>query len=248
VIAGFREFEFDLPDALLKSLITAFEGMESAPLDPDDVQAIPDEQGVYQLLLNDEIVYIGKTDGGAGLRSRLTRHAWTIQHRNNLSVGDVSFKAVRVFVFTALDLETDLIQHYRGRTARVWNNSGFGSNDPGRNRDFTRTSEASFDVLYPIDLDVPIDLAPAGTVSVREVIASLRSVLPYTFRVESSGAHVDFEGRSVEIENPITAREAIGGIVSSLPPGWQATALAGRIVLYKEFREDYPDDRVIARS
>ena len=102
--AGFVEFEFDLPDALLTSLVDVFGKIAGAPLMPANVTDIPEAQGVYMLLLRNEIVYIGKTDADAGLRKRLERHAWTIQHRSGLASTDVTFKAVRIFVFTAMDL------------------------------------------------------------------------------------------------------------------------------------------------
>jgi len=123
MIDGFVEFEFDLPGALLARLIAVFDQMETAPLLPEYVQDIPEAQGVYQLLLGDEVVYIGKTDAQAGLAQRLRRHAFTIRHRQNLNAADVKFKAVRVYVFTAMDLETQLIKtlwKYRMEQQRVW--------------------------------------------------------------------------------------------------------------------------------
>ena len=158
MIAGFEEFEFDLPDALLTHLIQALDGMAGTPLLPANVQEIPEAQGVYQLSLKGEIVYIGKTDADAGLRARLERHAWTIQHRRNLGPEDVTFKALRVFVFTAVDLETQLIRHYRSSSPVAWNDSGFGSNDPGRERDTTNAKPEGFDSLFPIDFDRSLDL------------------------------------------------------------------------------------------
>jgi hypothetical protein len=172
VTAGFREFEFDLPDALLTGIIARFDTMEGASLTHENLDGIPDAQGVYQLLVANEIVYIGKTDAESGLRQRLSRHAWTIQHRRNLTVSDVQFKALRVFVFTAIDLETQLIRHYRKHGAIIWNNSGFGSNDPGRNRDQTRAKPTSFDVLYPVDLDHEIQLRSTGRVPVGDALQS----------------------------------------------------------------------------
>jgi hypothetical protein len=129
--------------------------MTAAQLAHSNLVGVPDAQGVYQLLLNDDIVYIGKTDGEAGLKQRLSRHCYTVLHRKNLSTLDVTFKAIRVFVFTAIDLETQLIRHY-SRPKVAWNNSGFGSNDPGRNRDDTALNSQSFDALYPIDIDCPL--------------------------------------------------------------------------------------------
>lgn len=36
-------------------------------------------------------------------------------------------------------------------------------------------------------------------------------------------------------------------VLKALPPGWQATALASRMILYKETR-DYPLATIVARS
>jgi hypothetical protein len=254
VTAGFREFEFDLPEALLSSLIEAFDQMEGAALTHDHLAGIPDAQGVYQLLLNDEIVYIGKTDSEAGLRRRLSRHAFTIQHRANLEVRHVSFKAVRVFVFTAMDLESQLIRHYRSKATVTWNNSGFGSNDPGRQRDWTAAKPASFDILYPIDLNQKISLGLSGRVKVSEVLQALRRELPYTLRIEGAGVkrlalHTDFDEPMVKLPaKHMSVGDLISIVVAVLPNGWQATALAGRIILYKEHVENYPSGRIIARS
>jgi hypothetical protein len=249
---GFHEFEFDLPDALLSKLIESFDQMEGASLSREHLLDIPDAQGVYQLLLRGEIVYIGKTDSEAGLRRRLSRHASTIQHRANLDVRSVTFRAIRVFVFTAIDLETQLIRHYRGKTGVTWNNSGFGSNDPGRQRDWTAAKPSSFDVMYPIDLMQKISLGLSGTVTLSEAIHLVRRELPYTFRVEGTSRvvlHKDFNEISIKVsKKPLTVREAITDIVAKLPSGWQATALAGRIVLYREAVDNYPSGRIIARS
>lgn len=230
-------------------MVVAFDSMESATLTRENVSKIPEKQGVYQLILGHEIVYIGKTDSEAGLAKRLNRHAWTIQHRNNLKVADVSFKAVRVFVFTAMDLETQLIKHYKRQSSISWNNSGFGSNDPGRNRDKTRAKPNSFDMLYPIDLDEKISLGLSGPTSVAAVLQAIRHALPYTLRVENSGAHPDFDDKKLTLSNaPISTRKLLTAVISELPVGWQATALAGRIIVYKEKEDNYPAGRIIARS
>jgi len=251
-IAGFREFEFDLPEALLKSLVRAFDDIEKAPLNSQVVSDIPEAQGVYQLLLGNEIAYIGKTDSEAGLNKRLSRHARTIQHRLNLNVADVSFKAIRVFVFTAMDLETQLIDFYRGKSNVNWNNSGFGANDPGRNRDRTAAKQGSFDVLYPLNLDERFRLNLEGKMSVVDILSSIRRTLPYTLRVETGEGrkpHSDFLNATLNIQPGETSiREILTTIVAALPHGWQATALAGRVIFYKERVDNYPAGRIIARS
>jgi hypothetical protein len=245
MIEGFREFEFNLPDALLTSLIEAFDGMESAPLLRVHVAPLPDAQGVYQLLHDGKIVYVGKTDGEAGLRQRLNRHAFTIQHRCNLDESLVKFRVLRVFVFTTIDLETQLIKHYGGITKVKWNNSGFGSNDPGRERDTTKIKVGGFDDLFPIDLDRPIELTDLDApFTVAKMLATLRRKVSYIIRNQRSS---DLLAEVNPSPGLTTAREVIQSVVASLPPGWQATMLPGRIILYPEQRS-YPAGVVIARS
>ena len=253
MIAGFRAFEFNLPEALLASLVVAFDVMESASLLVDNVALLPDEQGVYQLLYGDRIVYIGKTDAEAGLRNRLSRHAWTIQHRVGLDPNLVTFKALRVFVFTAIDLETQLIRHYGSPSKVAWNNSGFGSNDPGRQRDTTKIKPGGFDDQFPIDLDREITLADVQSeMSVFDVLSLLRNRVPYIVRWETDPlnprkAHPDLDVK-INLRTAVTtARALFENIVAVLTPGWQATRLPGRVILYRE-NHDYSAGAVIARS
>ena len=250
MIEGFREFEFNLPDALLASLIEAFEDMESASLLREHVVQLPEAQGVYQLLYEDNIVYVGKTDGEAGLRQRLGRHAFSIQHRRNLDESLVKFRALRVFVFTAVDLEAQLIKHYGGKSKVTWNNSGFGSNDPGRERDTTKIKVGGFDDLFPIDLDRPIELVGLkDPIIAADVLAALRREVPYIIRAQTlkKRPHPDLLVAAGRGQGLTTAREVIRSILEGLPPGWQATMLPGRIILYHEQRE-YSAGVVIARS
>lgn len=252
--AGFVEFEFDLPDALLASLIKICDGMSAASLTPQNVITIPEAQGVYQLLHNGKIVYIGKTDADAGLRRRLERHAWTIQHRLNLAPADVTFKAVRIFVFTAIDLEAQLIRHYSNVAPLLWNNSGFGSNDPGRNRDDTDLRPTGFDAKYPIDLDHDVHFSVETGTSASAVLTGLRAALPYTLRVEAEErnkrrSHAELVSTIVKTlpAAPRTTRSVLLAVLASLPPGWQATALAGRVILYRETKS-YRFGSIIGRS
>jgi len=252
--AGFVEFEFDLPDALLSSLVRIFDYMEGAPLIAANVEELPDAQGVYQLVLDGQIVYVGKTDGEAGLRKRLSRHSFTILHRQNLDPTKVHFKAVRVYVFTAIDLETQLIRHYGAKTPVAWNHSGFGSNDPGRNRDDTDLKPEGFDAIYPVDLDQPINVDLTNGTPLPAIITAMRSAVPYYFRTEaaaprSRAPHPDIENSKFQgetLKNP-TMRVAVAALLASLPKGWQATALAGRVILYREAR-DYRFGTTIGKS
>lgn len=186
--AGYRDFEFDLPSALLTRLVQIFDEMAAAPLDTTMIAGVPDQaQGLYQLFFDDTLAYIGKTDAEAGLGRRLGRHREKIQHRHNLDPARVSFKAVRVYVFTAVDLETQLINHYGGLGRVHWNGSGFGSNDPGRERDTTKFKDNHFDALYPIDIDCALAVDLPATGSAATILSTLKAILPYTLRYENAG-------------------------------------------------------------
>jgi hypothetical protein len=247
---GFADFELDLREALLDKLVVKFEEMDSGELSEAAAGKLPDAQGVYQLLLDDQLVYVGKTDADAGLRSRLRRHARKILHRKNLDSGRVRFKALRIYVFTPLDIEAELIKRCRGKSVILWNGSGFGSNDPGRERDTTKLKKNHFDLRHPIDLDRNIELPGARTVSAADALAILRSAVPYLIRSAADGRKPDQDLSSTAVRLPrvkTTARTVIASIVSELPAGWQATALPGYVILYKEHR-DYSHGEVIARS
>lgn len=250
---GYTEFEFDLPESLLRNLIEAMDKTDPASLNAEIVREVPDEQGVYQLLLDGRIVYIGKTDAEAGLHKRLARHCKKILHRQNLDPARVSFRAVRIYVFTAIDLETALIKHYGGVAGLDWNGSGFGSNDPGRRRDKTIVDPRNYDAQYPIDIDREIAYSIDAGEPAAAAVSRLKDALPYTFRYQSAkaggrAAHDDFRNTELTAaRGPMTARQAITHIVSALPSGWQATGLSGYIVLYKE-NEQYPAADIICRS
>ncbi len=250
--AGFRSFELDLPGALLSQLVSVLDEMISAPLTTANVEGLPDEQGIYQLIYNGQIVYVGKTDGRAGLRQRLGRHVWTIQHRCNLESEYVQYKAVHIFVFTAVDLESLLRRHYGHGVGLPWDRSGFGSNDPGRERDTTTLSPTAFDALYPIDIDRHLEFHPQLPLTAAALLEQLKTVVPYGVRAQSrSGTtrkpHSDLDVEITNLGPDITARGVVTKIIASLPAGWQGTLLPGRVILYRENKE-YSAGVVIARS
>lgn len=251
MIPGYVEFEFDLPKALLERLAKTLDVTEAAPLTEANAERLGEVQGVYELFHKGQLVYVGKTDAKAGLRQRLARHALKIKHRIGLDPGEVSFKAVRVFVFTAMDLEADLIVHHAKEGKLAWNHSGFGANDPGRNRDRSDIKATHFDARYPIDTDREIDgLAFGKTISAADALEKLRQSVPYNLRFEREGnePHPDLStaklGRSLA---PRSVREALKAIVDALPKGWTATVLPGYIILYRE-RAAYPSAQYQIKS
>lgn len=249
---GFQEFEFDLPGALLDHLVRAFDDMSAAALDSESLTQVPEAQGVYQLFLDGQLVYIGKTDAEAGLLKRLERHRRKTMHRHFLSPERVTFKAIRIFVFTAIDLETQLIRYYTAGEGTAWNGSGFGANDPGRQRD--KSTPGRFDSEFPIDIDRPLEIDIAGEASAAIVMGRLKAALPYTLRFESAKKggrqpHEELVDTIVTMTGAATtARTALQELTVQLPPGWQATALSALLILYREANDDYPGATILARS
>jgi hypothetical protein len=249
---GYQEFEFDLPGALLGHLVKALDGMQAGQLNDAGLIGVQEAQGVYQLFLDGSLVYIGKTDAEAGLLRRLERHSKKVLHRRNLDPARVTFKAVRIYVFTAMDLETELRKHYSAGAGLPWDKSGFGSNDPGRMRDTSKPGQ--FDTTYPLDIDRPLSGTYVGTFRAADILSKLKSELPYTLRFEaiapkSKTAHSDLTGTDVNIPMGVnTAREILNCVVHQLPKGWQATALSAVLILYKETKYNYPGATVLARS
>lgn len=178
-----------------------------------------------------------------------------MRHRNGLKPERLSFKAVRVFVFTAMDLETQLIKHYSGsEDGTAWNNSGFGSNDPGRNRDKTVIKGKNFDALYPIDIDRVLEGDFGGERTAAELAFLLKDSLPYTFRFEpeaprSRKPHPVLVQTKVIIPNDARSTRAIvTSLTKQMPPGWQSTAFRSHVILYHEGEDKYPDAEILARS
>lgn len=153
-----------------------------------------------------------------------------------------------------MDLESDLIRHFGGVKGIAWNGSGFGSNDPGRERDTTKIKSTNFDAIYPIDIDEPLNFSIENGQLATDAIVELKGKLSYTVRVQGDGGrgrgqHPDLVGIELpELTGSPTCREVIKHIVGQLPSGWQATALRGYVILYKEFPREYPDAELIAHT
>lgn len=249
-IQGYDEFELDIESVLREQLPSFFREVNSAPLTERNVLALPaGAKGAYMLLQSGVPVYAGKTDSRHGFRDRLKRHWYTLQHRQHLRIEDMSFKAVRVMVFSNFDVEAILIQEMRNRDAAhlTWNDSGFGSNDPGRNREGQEPAE--FDENYPIDIDKPMEVIRAGTYNLLALLVDVKEKLPYLLRYETDetgrrGNRVTYarhtvghaEQRTATVVIPRdapTMREFLTIVIGALP-GWQATVLPGRVILYRE--------------
>jgi hypothetical protein len=152
-----------------------------------------------------------------------------------------------------MDIEAQLIRHYGATAPLAWNNSGFGSNDPGRRRDHTFQRPEGYDALYPVNIDLHVVIAPPAGASTAVVLTLLKTSLPYLLRFENAGGgskqpHPELVAATPALPpDPRSARQIIEAAVGSLPPGWQATDLGGRVIIYRE-KFDYAFGTVIQRS
>jgi hypothetical protein len=236
-VCGYDEFEINVEAILRSELPKFFASMQAAPLTSVNVAALPERsKGAYLLLLDDTPVYAGKTDTRHGFRERLKRHAWTVQGRVGLDPHRVAFKAVRIMVFSAFDVESILIHELKrtNSAALRWNNSGFGSNDPGRKRE--DQEPANFDKWYPVDTNFRVEGLPEGRVSLRKLLEILKEKLPYLIRYAPPPADAHISG----LPPSSTVRQILQMAVAALPSGWQVTVLHGRIIIDNDNREyDY---------
>lgn len=244
--AGYAEFELEFENALAHQLGPFFEKLEAATLTLENIDKVaPRAKGAYYLILNDKLVYIGKSDAKAGLSARLKRHYLTLKARQGIDFERMKFKAVKVASFSAIDTESLLLDLHKrwgelsGTATRpLWNFSGFGSNDTGKERDTQKIS--IFDRNHPLDLDAAIDLpvapkgiSPAGTLKLSDFMKWLAAAVPFTFRVQKSA---ELAGVLVNFEDMVASkvlRELLLKIHQAIPKAWSVTVLRGKVILYK---------------
>jgi len=248
-VAGYDEFEIDIEKIMKADLPARFSKVAAAPLTIENIKKLPrGAKGAYMLLEKGEAVYAGKTDTTHGFHERLERHFYTVQHRIGIDPLELSFKAIRIMVFSNFDAEAILIAELRRieKTALRWNNTGFGSNDPGHEREGQKP--AKFDLEHGIDIDValPSDFLPPGSIIVRDAFVIAKDKLPYTFRYETdlgpdgkrlkhTIGHADLRGASIDIpSDPLTMRRLLKLALGALPHGWIATVMPNRVIFYKE--------------
>lgn len=125
-------FEFDLDRGIQEQVI---EKLEASPRLALSEGVGPPAGGIYALYYQDRLVYVGRVKGN--LRGRLSTHRRKIEGRQNITVDDMQ---CRYLTFSGewwtYAAELAVIAHYTPE----WNDTGFGSNVPGRGRPGTKVS------------------------------------------------------------------------------------------------------------
>jgi hypothetical protein len=181
-------------------------------------------------------VYVGKAS--RSIPARLGNHLRKLSGRSNIALGEVSFQCLYVDEdLEAAAPEKMLIKNYRDYGGAPWNTNGFGNKDPGRNRDHSLVKANHFDAEYPINLGVRIESLAPGLYPVRTYLRTVKASLPFNLRFDTRSAHSKEDYRDSTVEVPpaeLTVRELICLAIDALPEGWQATALPGYVILYRE--------------
>ncbi len=238
---GCAAFDLNLASAVVEQMVAAFEALTPVPLVESNVSTIPTAPGVYQLLHKERLVYVGQAEGS--LRERLDRHRATLSGRKRIDIADMSYRALVVNRnWSTLATEQALLSHY-GRSAS-WNNSGFGSNDPGRNRDHTAEKADHFNLKHPIDLSVAAHQAVLGQSHAHLVLRRLKKKSPFIVRFPERAA-TSLEKVSLDLPPNATIEQVLRRIGEALGHEWQVSALPGRVLIYPERGVDYPNATVV---
>lgn len=246
-------FELNIPAAMLDQLVKTLENLQPIALSEIEREDLPNGAGVYQLIHKKQIVYTGKSDGN--IVHRLQRHRLALSGRRNIAVKDITFRYITLSDFwDPVIPETSLIDHFVKDESVSWNRTGYGSNDPGRNREMTEVN--SFDLQHPVDSSFKLATLKSGEYSVNEYLQWIKKELPYTFRYYTdnpkswqTGSKMYNDLRIKHDAAQVTASSVIVNVARQLQEGtgkpWQATALPPRIILYPEEGIEYPQGEVL---
>ena len=197
-------------------------------------------QGVYVVHYAGRPVYVGKAQN---ISIRLTDHLFKLSGRRNIDTRQIYFQAIYLdqSMSTAAN-ENLLISQYKMLNAEMWNGAGFGTKDPGRERDTTRPN--GFDQAFPINelYYINLELAPDYSILLSNLLENMKAQLPYVFRYGSLG----FEGnrRIILPNHQMPARSVLQSIVTILGGSWQGVILSYGMVLYNE-RKTYAHATVL---
>lgn len=241
-----REFKLSITQALGDQLFEAMDATSIAALTQQNIDSLESRPGVYELhsRFNDgwRRVYVGKAS--KNLPQRLSKHLFKLSGRENIELEKMAFKCAYVDEdFDSSAPEKMLIARHRTTGDVVWNNNGFGNNDPGKQRDTSLVKADHFDAQYPANLEICYtadDLGIRLGSGAYAAIVALKARLPYLLRfdrkVEEALGEKEFSKLPSGGEK-LTVGEWLDLLMGYFPDGWQLTVLPGYLILYPESRE-----------
>lgn len=248
-MSAVAEFRLSITKALGDQLAYVLAGLVPEPLTMPNIGRLSRRGGVYQLYLEDRLIYIGKAD--TSIPERLADHRRKLSGRLNIRLDDMGFTAAYVDEdLSAVAPETLLIKRHRNTGEAPWNFNGFGNKDPGQERDTSKVDADHFDALYPANLDYACPGIPIGTYLVGDLLRALKENTPFVFRYTGGNRRrehqpsVFWETLVVVTSAPATADELFQLVADALP-GWQLTALPGYVIMYPASSKIYPSARKI---
>jgi len=233
-------YNFHFLRTVSSQLVEAIERLQITSLGKDSLEILRafqqdnhSAQGVYLIHYEGNPSYLGKADNVA---ERLEQHFFKLSGRKGIDLGAVSYKCILLdeSMGTAANEEI-LIRMFSERHPNMWNGSGFGSKDPGKERDKTRPGK--FDQKYPINEMFPVQLY-GNQHNLSELLDNAKRQLPYVFRTEKI-PDVLLQKRLEVPSTSLSAIDVLQIVVNALGPGWQGTILSFGIILYRKV-EDYP--------
>ncbi|WP_313704633.1 Eco29kI family restriction endonuclease [Massilia sp.] len=192
-------------------------------------------QGVYLLIYDGQPRYIGKANN---VKDRLSQHLTKLSGRRHIDLEALTYKVLLLDKSMSTAANEDiLIGLFKQQYTAMWNGAGFGPKDPGKERDTTKPGK--FDRQHPIIDDYPVSICPDedGSLPLGQVLASMKSQLPYVFRYEVPSDELIKKISVAEVTH--VARDLLQAVVSHLGTGWRGAIISYGMVLYQT-NKNYP--------
>jgi hypothetical protein len=230
----FTLYNFHFLDTVSQQLLDKLNTLSVSPLNLEELNRLRiyekdnhSRKGVYLLHYQQSPVYLGKADD---IAERLQQHYNKLCGRQNISISEMGFKCIILdeSMSTAANEEL-LISLFQKDHNGMWNNSGFGAKDPGKQRDQTKPGE--FDQKYPINSKYKIQFSQK-TSSVNYFLNQAKQQLPYVFRFEIPSEQQQISMTVSDTE--LSAEDFLKELLSILGRDFQANILSFGITLYAE--------------
>ncbi len=170
-------FRFEVGPAILAQLLQKLDRLATMPL-PEALDA--KYPGFYQIFIDGEPKYIGKTARPVG--ARLREHSKKLRGRKGIDFANVTYRYAFVEDPSLVDVaEGALIDFFAARGLADWNTTGFGSKVSGHGRGGQEASDWA--KQFPSDLEMLIAGDGPMPLSLDAIVRQVASRSPITLSV-----------------------------------------------------------------